>query len=99
MRLIWDSVPRLVFKLAKYQMFFSGITKECHEADTNGCFLDQKSAEEKTARKSLNKNKKTQLFFFENKVQFFLEEFLMGFNIPKEDFSVARGQSLRHSFR
>lgn len=44
------------------------------------------------------KNKKNQLFF-ESKVQFFWRDLLQSFIIPKEDFSVARGQSLSHSFR
>ena len=30
---------------------------------------------------------------------YFWRDFSKGFNIPKEDFSVERGQSLRHSFR
>ena len=46
------------------------------------------------------KNKKRKLnFFLKVRFRFFWRDFSKSFSIPKDDFSVARGQSLRHSFQ
>lgn len=84
--------------LAKHPMFFSGLTKKCRGGDTSCYYLDQKSAKKPPKNQKTQTTKKDSAFF-ECKVQFFWRDFSKGFNIPKQNFSVARGQSLRYSFR
>ena len=103
MRLIWHNVPRLVFKLAKYPMFF--LPNEQMSRSGHQLLLPwpkkhnppPKKKNKKTTHKT--KNKKKLNFFLKVRLSFFWRDFSKSFSIPKDDFSVARKQSLRHSFQ
>ena len=83
---------------------FFYLTNKCHEGDINCYCLDQKSPlppPKKKTKKTTHKtkNKKKLNFFLKVRFSFFWRDFSKSFSIPKDDFSVARKQSLRHSFR
>ena len=88
MRLIWENVPRLVF-WPSTRCFLLAKLKNVTEATPAVTTFT------KRAQKNPPKNQKTQTTkkdsaFFECKVQVFWRDFSKGFNIPKENFSVAR---------